>query len=139
MMFLPSSCLVAFCWLCIIWRVKAETLIFDWNITWVLSNPDGMALRPVIGINNQWPPPVINATKGDRIIARVTNGLGNETTSLHWHGLYQNGTNNMDGPPGVVQCPIQPGQSVTYNFTVRAPPSSLSIPKCDFSRTSYQC
>lgn len=99
-------------------RVTAETLSYDWNITWVLANPDGMALRPVIGVNHQWPPPVINATKGDRIIAKVTNGLGNETTSVHWHGLYQNGTNYMDGPPGVVQCPIVPGHSVTYNFTV---------------------
>ena len=32
--------------------------------------------------------------------------------------MYQNGTNYMDGPPGVVQCPIVPGQDFTYNFTV---------------------
>ncbi|ROV92341.1 hypothetical protein VSDG_07295 [Cytospora chrysosperma] len=114
--FLPF--LVALIWACFPSQVTAETLDFDWNITWVLANPDGMALRPVIGVNNQWPPPVINATKGDRIVAKVTNGLGNETTSLHWHGLYQNGTNYMDGPPGVVQCSISPGHSVTYNFTV---------------------
>jgi iron transport multicopper oxidase len=98
----------------------ATTHIFDWNITWVYANPDGLAPRPVIGINNQWPLPLINISQGDRIVAKVTNGLGNMTTSMHWHGLFQNGTNHMDGPPGVTQCEIPVGGSVTYNFTVRA-------------------
>lgn len=116
-----SHLLVALSWLSLTLQATAETLTYDWNITWVLANPDGMAVRPVIGVNNQWPFPVINATKGDQIVAKVTNGLGNETTSVHWHGLYQNGTNYMDGPPGIVQCPIPPGHTVTYNFTVCTP------------------
>jgi iron transport multicopper oxidase len=95
-----------------------ETVTFDWNITWVLANPDGAYWRPVIGINNQWPLPVLNLTKGDRVIANVYNGLGNETTSVHWHGLFQNGTTYMDGPPMVNQCEIPIGGSITYNFTV---------------------
>ena len=115
-----SSVLLALCWLALPLSVTAETLNYDWNITWVLANPDGMALRPVIGVNGEWPLPMINATKGDRIVAKVTNGLGNQTTSIHWHGLYQNGTNHMDGPPGVVQCAIPIGETVTYNFTVSA-------------------
>ena len=44
--------------------------------------------------------------------------LGNESTSVHFHGLFQNGTNDMDGPVGVTQCDIPPGSSMTYNFTV---------------------
>ncbi|KAG0289678.1 hypothetical protein BGZ96_006803 [Linnemannia gamsii] len=39
-------------------------------------------------------------------------------TAIHWHGMFQNGTNWMDGTSGVTQCPIPPGQSFTYNFTV---------------------
>lgn len=27
--------------------------------------------------------------------------LGNETTSVHFHGLFQNGSTDMDGPVGV--------------------------------------
>ncbi|KAL1640208.1 hypothetical protein SLS58_007159 [Diplodia intermedia] len=96
---------------------SAATVNLDWNVTWTTANPDGMMERPVIGINGQWPPPVLNFTKGDRIITRLTNGLGNETTSLHFHGFYQNGTNSMDGPPGVVACEISPGSTFIYNFT----------------------
>lgn len=101
--------------------VAAATVNLDWNITWVTANPDGMLERPVIGINGQWPPPLLNFTKGDRVIANVYNALGNETTSIHFHGFYQNGTNNMDGPPGVVQCEIPPESTFTYNFRVSLP------------------
>lgn len=98
--------------------VSAATITLDWNITWVIANPDGLQVRPVIGINGQWPLPVLNFTKGDRMIANVYNGLGNESTSIHWHGMYQNGTGHMDGAPGVTQCQIAPGASMTYDFTV---------------------
>ncbi|GME25799.1 putative ferrooxidoreductase protein [Neofusicoccum parvum] len=98
--------------------VAAATVNLDWNITWVTANPDGMLERPVIGINGQWPPPLLNFTKGDQVVANVYNALGNETTSIHFHGFYQNGTNNMDGPPGVVQCEIAPESTFTYNFTI---------------------
>ncbi|KAK8170537.1 putative ferrooxidoreductase Fet3 [Phyllosticta citribraziliensis] len=77
-----------------------------------------MLERPVIGINGQWPLPVLNLTKGDRVIANVYNGLGNESTSIHWHGFFHRGTNDMDGPPHVVQCEISPGSTFTYNFTL---------------------
>ncbi|CAK5283001.1 unnamed protein product [Mycena citricolor] len=40
-----------------------------------------------------------------------------EPTSIHWHGLFQNGTNYMDGPAFINQCPISPGNSFTYDFT----------------------
>lgn len=98
--------------------VSAKDVHFDWNITWTTANPDGLQARPVIGINNQWPLPVINITKGDRIVAKVTNQLGNQSTTIHWHGMYQNGTNFMDGPAMVTQCNIPTGASITYNFTV---------------------
>lgn len=99
--------------------VRAATVTYDFDIGWVYASPDGLATRPVIGINGQWPIPQITATKGDRVVVNVKNSLGNETTSLHFHGLYQNGTTHMDGPEGVTQCTISPGSSFTYNFTVR--------------------
>lgn len=40
---------------------------------------------------------------------------------MHFHGLFQNGTNDMDGPVGVTQCAIAPGSSMTYNFTIDQP------------------
>lgn len=95
----------------------AATVTYDFNITWVTASPDGFS-RPVIGINGQWPIPTISATVGDRIVINALNLLGNQTTSLHFHGLYMKGTTNMDGVAGLSQCPIPPGASLTYNFTV---------------------
>ncbi|KAK3717005.1 hypothetical protein LTR37_006060 [Vermiconidia calcicola] len=100
---------------------NAATVNFDWNIGWVNANPDGVAERPVIGINGQWPIPLLNITKGDRVIVDLHNRLGNQSTSVHFHGFFQNGTNSMDGPVGVTQCDIPPGASMTYDFTVDQP------------------
>ncbi len=99
--------------------VKAATVIYDFNITWVTANPDGVHERPTIGINGQWPLPPITATVGDRVVVNVLNQLGNQSTSLHFHGLFMNGTTHMDGPAGVTQCAIPPGGSFTYDFPVR--------------------
>ncbi|KAJ4288632.1 hypothetical protein N0V90_011869 [Kalmusia sp. IMI 367209] len=97
------------------------TKTYDFDVAWMYANPDGMQNRPVIGINGQWPIPTINVTKGDQVVVNVKNSLGNESTSLHFHGLYQNGTTHMDGPAQVSQCAILPGGSFTYNFTVDQP------------------
>ncbi|KAE8867294.1 hypothetical protein PTNB73_05388 [Pyrenophora teres f. teres] len=100
---------------------RCATVTHDFDIGWLYANPDGQQTRPVIGINGQWPVPPIIANKGDRIIVNVKNSLGNESTSLHFHGLYMNGTTHMDGPIGVTQCGISPGSSFTYNFTIDQP------------------
>ena len=103
---------------CLGMYAHAATITYNFNITWVTANPDGMFARPVMGINGQWPLPDIRATVGDRLVVNVLNLLGNESTSLHFHGLYMNGTTQMDGPAGVSQCGIPPGNLFTYNFTV---------------------
>ncbi|KAF5024233.1 hypothetical protein F66182_3690 [Fusarium sp. NRRL 66182] len=100
---------------------SAATRRFDFDIGWIRANPDSAFERPVIGINGKWPIPTIEVDIGDRVIINVVNSLGNESTSLHFHGLYMNGTTHMDGPAGVTQCPIIPGSSFTYNFTVNQP------------------
>ncbi|KAL1979624.1 hypothetical protein VTN96DRAFT_5427 [Rasamsonia emersonii] len=96
----------------------AKTVTYDFNVTWVTANPDGLQPRKVVGINGQWPLPVIEVDKGDRLVVNMYNGLGDKSASIHFHGMYQNGTNEMDGPSMVTQCPIPPGASFTYNFTV---------------------
>ncbi|KAF9876624.1 iron transport multicopper oxidase fet3 [Colletotrichum karsti] len=101
--------------------VIAATITHDFSIGWVRANPDGAFERPVIGINGQWPIPRIDANIGDNIIINAYNDLGNQSTSLHFHGLFMNGTAHMDGPSQVSQCPIPPGSSFTYNFTITQP------------------
>ncbi|KAF2138110.1 multicopper oxidase [Aplosporella prunicola CBS 121167] len=97
---------------------SAATVTYDFNVTWVRANPDGLFERSVMGINHQWPIPAIVADKGDRVIVNLNNQLGNESTSLHFHGLFMNETNHMDGVVGVTQCAVLPGNNFTYNFTV---------------------
>ncbi|CAI2167772.1 17337_t:CDS:10 [Funneliformis geosporum] len=84
--------------------------------------PDG-CLTEAFTVNNQYPAPIIHVNKGDRIIAKVTNHLGpNEPTAMHWHGMFQRGTNWYDGVPGMVienstQCPIPNDVSFVYDFS----------------------
>ncbi|KAK8229337.1 conidial pigment biosynthesis oxidase Abr1/brown 1 [Phyllosticta capitalensis] len=94
----------------------SKTVTVDWDITWVNASPDGYS-RPFIGINGQWPPPVLEADVNDTIVANVRNSLGNETTGLHWHGMYQRGTSQMDGAGSITQCGIPPGSTFRYEFT----------------------
>lgn len=109
---------------------QAATVTYDFNVSWVIANPDGKQPRAVMGINGQWPIPWITANVGDRVVVNLQNGLGNTTTSLHFHGIYQNGTTEMDGAAGVTQCPVGIGESFTYNFTV-----SIIISTNDRSQT----
>ena len=102
--------------------VDCKVIEHDWTVGWTLANPDGRLTRPVVSIDGQWPNPEIRATVGDTIRVTARNALGNETLSFHWHGLYQNGSNAMDGPMQVTQCPILPGQSYTYEFNVSLRP-----------------
>lgn len=116
-----SNFLYAICAFSLFSLSKTETVTFNWNVTWVTANPDGMFNRRTMGINGQWPIPVVNITKGDRVVVNLYNDLGDQSTSLHFHGLFQNGTTEMDGPVGVSQCGVPPGGSFTYNFTVDQP------------------
>jgi iron transport multicopper oxidase len=97
---------------------------YKWVATWVNAAPDGYA-RPVIGINHAWPCPEIRAMKGDTIRVTLTNGLGNQTTGIHFHGLNQISTAYMDGPSLVTQCPLPPGETIVYEFVVSRNPLSI--------------
>ncbi|KAF2436781.1 hypothetical protein EJ08DRAFT_2725 [Tothia fuscella] len=89
---------------------------FHWVIEDAIRNPDGV-YRPMVLVNQQFPGPLIECNEGDTIIVEVENKATN-ATSIHWHGIYQNGTSFMDGTVGITQCPIAPGAQFVYNFTV---------------------
>ncbi|KAI9732621.1 MAG: hypothetical protein M1834_003957 [Cirrosporium novae-zelandiae] len=94
------------------------TRVYNWTISEIDAAPDGV-LRKIIAINGQFPGPLIRVNRGDRVLVNITNNL-TESTSVHWHGLYQNGTNWMDGTSGITQCGIPPGRHFQYNFTVES-------------------
>ncbi|KAJ7893544.1 laccase [Mycena leptocephala] len=83
--------------------------------------PDGYSRSAVLA-GGTFPGPLIKGNKGDRFLINVEDKLTDNTmltdTSIHWHGLFQKGTNWEDGPAWVTQCPITPGHSFPYNFRV---------------------
>lgn len=99
-------------------HVLAATVTYDWELYWVTRNPDNRQPRRVIGVNGQWPLPTIKCDVGDRVVINVKNSLGDRSTAIHFHGLAQQGSNSMDGPAMVTQCPISTGSSFTYDFVV---------------------
>ena len=42
-----------------------------------------------------------------------------DPTAIHWHGLRQQSSIEMDGVPGVTQCPILPNKSYVYRFSTK--------------------
>lgn len=96
----------------------AKTVTHHFNVSWVTANPDGLMERKVVGINGQWPLPVIEVDKGDRLVVYLHNALGDKNVTIHWHGMFLNTTNEMDGASMVTQCPLPPGYDMTYNFTI---------------------
>ncbi|KAH7126762.1 multicopper oxidase-domain-containing protein [Dendryphion nanum] len=100
------------------WDFEAEpqTREYHWTIAEHDLNPDGV-YRPMLLINGLFPGPLIEVNQNDEIVVHIHNKARNGT-SIHWHGLFQNGTNWMDGTVGATQCPIAPGQDFTYRFNV---------------------
>ncbi|OWB74272.1 hypothetical protein B5S31_g4059 [[Candida] boidinii] len=99
-------------------KAAAETHEFKWLAEWNQGNPDGTLERPIITCNGEFPWPNVHVKKGDRVIIHLTNGLGYQETSMHFHGLFQEDSNSMDGVPGLTQCNIAPNDTMIYNVTV---------------------
>ncbi|KAJ8556640.1 hypothetical protein ON010_g9327 [Phytophthora cinnamomi] len=98
-------------------QASAAVVQYDWNITTLNTTIfDGVRGALGYGINNepcdQHP---ISVTFGDEVEVHVTNKL-TEQTCIHWHGLRQFGTQEMDGVSGITQCQIQPNVTAIYRF-----------------------
>ncbi|KAL9618623.1 MAG: hypothetical protein Q9160_006664 [Pyrenula sp. 1 TL-2023] len=71
-----------------------------------------------MAVNGSIPGPTIIADWGDTVVVHVTNSLATSQngTSIHFHGIRQNYTNEMDGVSSITQCPTAPGRSITYTW-----------------------
>ncbi|CAD1813728.1 Iron transport multicopper oxidase FET3 [Candida parapsilosis] len=99
--------------------IAAETHEWWFKTGWVDGlNPDGVYNRSMIGFNGSWPLPTLRVKKYDRVVLHLINGFDTANTTLHFHGMFQAGSTQMDGPPFVTQCPIPHGEVYTYNFSV---------------------
>ncbi|KAI9664629.1 MAG: hypothetical protein M1821_006075 [Bathelium mastoideum] len=93
-----------------------KTVTYNLEITNTTCNPDGNGDRVCMLINGQYPGPTITANWGDTLSVTVKNSLQNNGTGIHWHGIRQYLTNEMDGVNGVTECPLAPGDTKTYTF-----------------------
>ncbi|TBU49264.1 laccase [Dichomitus squalens] len=95
--------------------------VTDLTITNADIAPDNFT-RAAIVVNGVFPAPLITGNKGDRfqlnVVDQLTNHTMLKTTSIHWHGFFQKGTNWADGPAFINQCPIASGNSFLYDFQV---------------------
>ena len=82
----------------------------------IINTADG-EFRPIITVNYQMPGPTIIANKNQNLSITVYNELPNgEGISIHWHGMYQINTSDMDGVAHITQDPIPTYQNRKYIF-----------------------
>ncbi|KAF0918674.1 hypothetical protein E2562_025603 [Oryza meyeriana var. granulata] len=73
--------------------------------------------KSIVTVNGQFPGPTVFAREGDLVVVRVINHA-QYNMSIHWHGIRQLRSGWADGPAYITQCPIQPGGSYVYKFTI---------------------
>ncbi|XP_027906112.1 laccase-4-like [Vigna unguiculata] len=73
--------------------------------------------KSIVTINGKFPGPTLYAREDDTVLVKVINQV-NHNVTIHWHGVRQLRTGWADGPAYVTQCPIQPGKTYVYNFTL---------------------
>ncbi|KAJ7488979.1 laccase 3 [Mycena latifolia] len=100
-------------------------------------SPDGFARSTVLS-GGTFPGTPILANKGDRLLINVEDSLTDasmlRSTSIHWHGIFQQNTAWADGVAFVTQCPIAANHSFQYDFTPTGTfwyHSHLSTQSCD--------
>ncbi|GFZ19929.1 laccase 12 [Actinidia rufa] len=71
----------------------------------------------IITVNGQFPGPTLKVQNGDTLVVKVLNSARSNVT-IHWHGIRQMRTPWADSPKYVTQCPIKPGGTYTYWFTI---------------------
>jgi blue copper oxidase len=72
------------------------------------------------GANGPHLAPTLRASRGDKVMVRVSNGLGAETTTIHWHGMHLPAA--ADGGPHQT---IPPGETWSPSWTIDQPAATL--------------
>jgi FtsP/CotA-like multicopper oxidase with cupredoxin domain len=95
---------------------QARVVEYKLTIAEQTLSPAGTPAQ-VLTINGGTPGPVLRFREGDVARITVTNGLSDDSTSIHWHGLLV--PNLEDGVPGVTTPIIAAGKSRTFEFLIR--------------------
>lgn len=98
--------------------VKVFELTAD-EIKWEVSPGE---FKEAWAYNGMVPGPQIRAELGDRVRIVLHNKLA-EPTTIHFHGMTVPA--DMDGVPGISQDAVLPGESFSYEFTIRNTGSNM--------------
>jgi len=83
------------------------------EIDWEIMEGNKVAM---LAYNRNVPGPVIRVTEGDKVRVIFTNKM-TQSHAIHWHGLMV--PNSVDGVPFITQPVVKPGETFTYEFTLR--------------------
>ncbi|KAL2003357.1 hypothetical protein VTN02DRAFT_4177 [Thermoascus thermophilus] len=110
----PLRSFLALCAAALAPSVYGASVSFSLNLTWEVGAPNGEP-REMVFMNGQFPGPELRIDQGDDVEFIVHNHLP-FNTSVHFHGIEQQGTPWSDGVPGLTQKPIQPGETFVYRW-----------------------
>ncbi|XP_021715477.1 laccase-4-like [Chenopodium quinoa] len=103
---------------CLLPALLVESRVRHYKFNVVLKNHTRLcSTKQIVTVNGKYPGPTIVAREDDTVLVKVVNHV-KYNLSIHWHGVRQIRTGWSDGPAYITQCPIQPGQTYTYNFTL---------------------
>ncbi|KAH8822314.1 laccase [Flagelloscypha sp. PMI_526] len=112
--------------------------VADLTLTSATVSPDGPGFdRDAIVFTQSSSATHSNST----VINTLSNTNMRQSTSIHWHGILQDGSNWADGPAFVTQCPIAPNDSFLFKKPNQAGTfwyhSHLSTQYCDGARGAF--
>ena len=93
------------------WSTRSFTLVLSPTTVRTTTG----ATKQGIAVNGTIPGPRLDVNANDWVSVTVINQLST-TTAVHWHGLMLYSTPHLDGVPGLTQCGIPAGGSMTYSF-----------------------
>ncbi|KAG2301366.1 hypothetical protein Bca4012_059648 [Brassica carinata] len=109
-------------------------VFFDWTVSYLTASPLGTR-QQVIGINGQFPGPILNVTTNWNVVVNVKNNL-DEPLLLTWNGIQHRKNSWQDGVLGT-NCPIPSGWNWTYEFQVKDQIGSFFyFPSTNFQRAA---
>jgi len=100
--------------------VRSEDLYYDFTIKYISGSPDGVFKSKILSVNGLFPGPTVEGTVGDILHVTVRNEIQDgQNTSIHWHGMHQEGFQFEDGASQITQCPLRHQEVQKYSFPLK--------------------